>query len=93
MLASACACADPPSQSLGVPGHVLVCNLLVFFACAAVHLSQLIASDVVWSDPSRLPGHEANTLRGVGTRWGADVTEVCHSPAPPAANLLDFAKY
>lgn len=47
-------------------------------------MTQLIASDVVWSDPSRLPGQHPNVQRGVGTRFGPDVTEVCEAErAPP----------
>lgn len=40
------------------------------------HISQVIASDVLWSDPSHIPGHIANELRGVGTRFGPDTAEV-----------------
>eukprot|EP00775_Hariotina_reticulata_P007141 gene7141-7356_t len=39
------------------------------------HLGQLVASDVLWSDPSNHQGHRANELRGVGTVFGPDVTE------------------
>ncbi|KAF6259550.1 Metallo-dependent phosphatase-like protein [Scenedesmus sp. NREL 46B-D3] len=38
-------------------------------------LAQLIASDLVWSDPSPVPGMEHNELRGVGRVFGPDVTE------------------
>jgi hypothetical protein len=39
-------------------------------------LAQLIASDLVWSDPSPTAGMEHNALRGVGRVFGPDVTEV-----------------
>jgi hypothetical protein len=39
-------------------------------------LAQLIASDLVWSDPSPTAGMEHNSLRGVGRVFGPDVTEV-----------------
>ncbi|KAF8068462.1 PP7 [Scenedesmus sp. PABB004] len=38
-------------------------------------LSQLVASDVLWSDPSPRGPHRPNALRGVGTVFGPDVTE------------------
>lgn len=58
---------------------VLVVLLFSWHACLAERLSQLIASDILWSDPSQLPGHRENKLRGVGTRFGPDVTEVSRS--------------
>lgn len=42
-----------------------------------VYMSQLVASDVLWSDPSTKPGQVLNNQRFVGTRFGPDVTEVC----------------
>ncbi|WIA10473.1 hypothetical protein OEZ85_010664 [Tetradesmus obliquus] len=38
-------------------------------------LAQLIASDLVWSDPSPTAGMGHNMLRGVGQVFGPDVTE------------------
>lgn len=47
-----------------------------------VYMSQLVASDILWSDPSTKPGQVLNNQRFVGTRFGPDVTEVrrteCH---------------
>jgi hypothetical protein len=40
-------------------------------------MSQLIASDILWSDPSTRVGQVLNNQRFVGTRFGPDVTEVC----------------
>lgn len=35
-----------------------------------------MASDIVWSDPSPSDGHRPNRLRGVGTVFGPDITQV-----------------
>jgi serine/threonine-protein phosphatase 5 len=39
-------------------------------------MSQVVASDVLWSDPSTQPGMWANQQRCVGCAFGPDVTEV-----------------
>jgi hypothetical protein len=54
----------------------------------AAHMCQLIASDILWSDPSYLPGHIENDLRGVGTRFGPDVTEVRPAAGSQHSNAL-----
>lgn len=37
--------------------------------------SNLIPGDVLWSDPSMIPGLSPNTERGIGLLWGPDCTE------------------
>lgn len=37
--------------------------------------TSLLASDVLWSDPTHIPGMRANTVRGAGVLFGPDVTE------------------
>ncbi len=37
--------------------------------------TSLLASDVLWSDPTHLPGMRTNTARGSGVLFGPDVTE------------------
>ena len=37
--------------------------------------TSLLASDVLWSDPTHVPGMRANTVRGSGVLFGPDVTE------------------
>lgn len=37
--------------------------------------AHMVASDVVWSDPSGVKGIRANAMRGQGTSFGPDVTE------------------
>jgi hypothetical protein len=56
----------------------------LLFCCLAlpVFMSQLIASDILWSDPSTRLGQVLNNQRYVGTRFGPDVTEVCASRLP-----------
>lgn len=55
----------------------------VWNSCALLHMcagsqQQVLPSDVLWSDPSPNPGHRFNVLRGIGTVFGPDVTEVGH---------------
>lgn len=42
--------------------------------CAAGSLKNLVACDVLWSDPVNDPGIRANEARGCGTVFGPDVT-------------------
>lgn len=78
------------------PWHVWSACLTVWVsvrllpACPAGKLQQLLASDVLWSDPSNLPGHVDNHLRGVGTRFGPDVTEVRPAFADGILLMLDI---
>eukprot|EP00884_Botryococcus_braunii_P002414 jgi/Botrbrau1/12173/Bobra.0186s0081.1 len=44
--------------------------------------STTVPADVLWSDPIRCPGFSSNTLRGVGTIFGPDITQVSPSPSP-----------
>lgn len=37
--------------------------------------TSLLASDVLWSDPTHMPGMRANNVRGSGVLFGPDVTE------------------
>lgn len=63
------------SKALNVVGPPSTHSLLVMYLCSG-SLKQMVASDVLWSDPSPNPGHRPNDLRGVGTVFGPDVTEV-----------------
>lgn len=38
----------------------------------------VIATDVLWSDPSNQPGLMENAARGVGLLFGPDITQVSH---------------
>ena len=38
----------------------------------------VVATDVLWSDPSNQPGLTENEARGVGLLFGPDITQVLH---------------
>lgn len=54
-------------------------------------LAQLIASDLVWSDPSPTAGMGHNMLRGVGQVFGPDVTEVSSRCNSTGCGTTDIA--
>ena len=54
-------------------------------ACALTHPvmsgagKSVVATDVLWSDPSNQPGLMENEARGVGLLFGPDITQVCRN--------------
>lgn len=58
--------------------------LLLMLVMSGVGKS-VVATDVLWSDPSSQPGLVENEARGVGLLFGPDITQVPLRPPRPIA--------